>query len=127
MPQKRCALGLERLCLMRISKSLEKYWYRPFEEQFGNTSRLLHVIGPFDHISSELIQKVIDVLVEYKIFNPKYLQLMFSSHLIQLDLSKASIRQNNVVDTIGIRCYAYTMKILWILRDYLRQCADTEV
>ncbi|XP_033756152.1 uncharacterized protein LOC117338896 [Pecten maximus] len=64
--------------------------------------------GPFDHISSELIQKVIDVLLEYKIFNPKYLQLLFSNHLNQLDLSKASIRQNSVAETIGIRCHNLT-------------------
>ncbi|XP_060072975.1 uncharacterized protein LOC132552798 [Ylistrum balloti] len=110
MPQKRSALQLEKLCLTRICKSMENYWYRPFEEQFGNTSGLLHIIGPFDHISSELIQLVIDVLVENKLFNPKYLQLLLSNHLNQLDLSKAntSLKQNSIAETIGRRCLNLT-------------------
>ncbi|XP_063435662.1 uncharacterized protein LOC134716577 [Mytilus trossulus] len=104
--------SLKLSCLQNIARNFDQFWYKPFEEQFISTGKLLHVIGPFDDITSELIQYLLDVLVKEKLLKTKYLQLLISSRLLELNLSKAPNCvypcSDSIVNTIGDRCHKLT-------------------
>ncbi|CAC5378085.1 unnamed protein product [Mytilus coruscus] len=102
--------SLKSFCLQKIARNFETFWFKPFEEQFSSAGKLLHVIGPFDDLTSELNQYLLDVLVKEKLLKTKYLQLLISSRLVELNLSKAPnyVYSDGIVNCIADRCHKLT-------------------
>ena len=51
MPRGRDASTLKIVCTNVIARNFDRLWAQEFDKQFGDLSRLMHVIGgPFDEL-----------------------------------------------------------------------------
>lgn len=57
--------------------------------------------------ASDLNQGIIDILTKEKLMKTKYLQLLISSRLVELNLSTAAsfVYNDNIINTIADRCH----------------------
>lgn len=58
-------------------------------------------------LASDLNQYLLDVLIKEKLLKTRYLQLLITYRLVELDLSQASgyVYNDSIVSTIADRCH----------------------
>ncbi|XP_053407600.1 uncharacterized protein LOC123546272 [Mercenaria mercenaria] len=106
MPRFKAVKTLKRCCYRRIALSFDKYWMKDIDKTFYELPRLLYILGPFENLTSEMIQSLLDALVQEKCLKRQHFMVLIQQNLTQLDLSSAGMAANNdiVVKTITNRC-----------------------
>ncbi|XP_064603378.1 uncharacterized protein LOC135468851 [Liolophura sinensis] len=110
MPRRKQISSLKSACMDSIAKHFDSYWCCGDNAVLFDTPRLMYVIGPFEHLSDDLLQQLIQRLVEKKLLQRHHFQLLIHSQLKSLNLGicDASANHSSVIDMIATRCQNLT-------------------
>ncbi|KAG8234158.1 hypothetical protein J437_LFUL014948 [Ladona fulva] len=104
MPQRKSVRNLKKICSLSIAKNMDKIWCKDYLENFAGQGQFLYVNGPFDCLPGPLVNDIIQTLREEHLLRRHHLQLLITSNLNRLDLSKESINLSPVLNFISFRC-----------------------
>ncbi|KAL5021394.1 hypothetical protein ScPMuIL_000549 [Solemya velum] len=110
MPNRRSSPCLKTLCLKSISCHIDNIWCSGLDFLLENVARPLYIIGPFDHLTGDLTQELIQVLSEDKKVQRRHFQFLIHEGLKEVNLTVAKSVANNdsVVQLLGSRCRLLT-------------------
>ncbi|WAR21946.1 hypothetical protein MAR_015920 [Mya arenaria] len=106
MPANLNTKSLKQFCLRKIALCFDSFWMKSFNEQFKDVPRILYVIGPFDHMTNETVQDLINSLIDVNRLKAVHFQLLLQESVVRLDLSKAPkpAVSDSVLKVIALRC-----------------------
>ncbi|XP_071090888.1 uncharacterized protein [Haliotis cracherodii] len=107
MPLPHTVRTLKQVCLRNISKNMDRLWSADFDRLFADMPRLYYVLGPFDYMTSEMIQELLDTLCADHRVRRSHLHLLLTGRLKELDFSKCS-NMTSMLHLVGIRCQKLT-------------------
>ncbi|XP_046565694.1 uncharacterized protein LOC124274364 [Haliotis rubra] len=107
MPVPHTVRTLKQACLRNISKNMDRLWSADFDRLFADTPRLYYVLGPFDYMTSEMIQELLDTLCADHRVRRSHMHLLLTGRLKELDFSKCS-NMTSMLHLVGIRCQKLT-------------------
>ncbi|XP_013420800.1 F-box/LRR-repeat protein 13 [Lingula anatina] len=109
MPRRICVPSLKRCCLVNVVKNMDDVWCKESAEMFAENQQWLYVLGPFEHLTSDTIQEIIDVLIEKKTIKRIHLQLLLQTRIqkLRVDVQTGGL-QTCIVQLVGWRCRKLT-------------------
>jgi len=92
---------LERISLQSIAKDMN-FWCKASIEDLN---RYKYILGPFDGLSSDIIQELLNILCERKELKVSHLHVLAHSNIKHLDLSICGpLITDQLILAVGYRC-----------------------
>ncbi|XP_070541224.1 F-box and leucine-rich repeat protein 13-like [Ptychodera flava] len=104
MPRRKNTLSLKQICTNSITGNIDALCEDYVKNYFGKHN-FLHIIGPFEELTSHQIKEIISVLVEKRSISKPHLHLLLHSRVESLDLSGCNrLINDEIIIIIATRC-----------------------